>query len=321
MKHSLNIEMTDSFDVALSSGDPDGIGYDLSAMLFEEMLDIKIKIFANQKLLLEKANHLGIDILSSPNKNIQLHDISLTNNYNHQKLVIDTINQSASSCQSGECRALVTLPVNKKKLNNKDLNFIGHTEHIAKILKIKDAPIMSFTTDIKNIVVTHSTHLSLKKAIDQITTEKIIDKISYLNNCLKKQLKIKKPRILVTGLNPHAGEDGLIGNEEKLFIIPAVKKLNAMGVSIDGPVAGDSAYSPSNRQIYDCIYFMFHDQALCSFKSLFFSNGVNLTLGLPIIRTSVDHGTAENLVGHKNKISTKSMLNAINIAMKITKCN
>ena len=162
-------------------------------------------------------------------------------------------------------------------------------------------------------------HLSLKEAIRKVKKKEIIKQISILNNCLKEQLKIKHPKILITGLNPHAGENNLFGDEEMLHISPAVEELrNKYHIKINGPIPGDTAYLIDYRNNYDCIFYMYHDQALSAFKAVHFDTGVNLTLGLPIIRTSVDHGTAEDIVGLKDKISIKSFINAINLALKLS---
>jgi 4-hydroxythreonine-4-phosphate dehydrogenase len=160
--------------------------------------------------------------------------------------------------------------------------------------------------------------MSLLNAIKKVKKNHLINKLQLLHSCLKNQLKIKNPKILVTGLNPHAGENNLFGDEESKHIIPAINKLKELNIYLDGPAPADTALLKNNMKKYDCIYYMYHDQALCAFKTLFFDTGVNLTLGLPIIRTSVDHGTAEELVGKREKISIKSFLNALDIAEKFS---
>jgi 4-hydroxythreonine-4-phosphate dehydrogenase len=160
--------------------------------------------------------------------------------------------------------------------------------------------------------------MSLLDAIKKVKKNNLINKLQLLHSSLKNQLRIKNPKILVTGLNPHAGENNLFGDEESKHIIPAINKLKELDVYLDGPAPADTALLKNNMKKYDCIYYMYHDQALCAFKTLFFDAGVNLTLGLPIIRTSVDHGTAEELVGKKERISIKSFLNALDIAEKFS---
>ena len=188
----------------------------------------------------------------------------------------------------------------------------GYLGNLEQKVAAKVIPINNF------IVATHTTHMSLLKAIKKVKKNNLIKKLKLLHSALRNQLNIKNPKILVTGLNPHAGENNMFGNEEIKFIIPAINELKKLNILVDGPIPADTALLKDNMNKYDCIYYMFHDQALCAFKALFFDTGVNLTLGLPIIRTSVDHGTAEELVGKKDKISIKSFLNALNIAQKFS---
>jgi 4-hydroxythreonine-4-phosphate dehydrogenase len=301
--------------IAVSAGDPDGIGYDLCALLFEEDNDFKIKIFGNKELIYNRSKLLGLNI-NKNHPNIEIIDI---NSRTHKDLVLNSINMAVESCKNKESSALVTLPVNKNKLSTPSKKFSGHTEYLEEIFENKFPTMMTFVSSDRSIVALNSMHLSLKEAIKKVKKKEIIKKIIILNNCLKKQLKIKHPKILITGLNPHAGENSLFGNEEELHISPAVEELrNNYHIIIDGPIPGDTAYIKNNRDNYDCIYYMYHDQALSAFKAVHFDTGVNLTLGLPIIRTSVDHGTAEDIVGLKVKISTKSFLNAINLALKLS---
>ena len=299
--------------LAVSAGDPDGIGYDLCALLHKKKLACKVSIFANIKILNARARLHGIKVLE--NEKITIVDVESNNN---RDLVLKSIKNAAMACIKKDADALVTLPVNKEKLSTPKNLFTGHTEYIAKFLKVRNEPIMTFIGNKKPIVAIHSTHMSLLSAIKKVKKNSLINKLQLLHSLLKKQLKIEKPKILVTGLNPHAGENNLFGDEESKHIIPAISRLKELDIYVDGPVPADTALLKNNMNKYDCIYYMYHDQALCAFKALFFDTGVNLTLGLPIIRTSVDHGTAEELVGKKEKISTKSFLNALDIAEKFS---
>jgi len=305
--------MNNKFSIAVSAGDPDGIGYDLCAILYQKKLNYQVDIYGNKKILYSRAKLLGINELN--NKKINIFDIKRNNN---RELVLESINRAVEACMQKKANALVTLPVNKAKLSTSKKLFTGHTEYIASILKEKNDPIMTFIGKDDFLVATHTTHLSLLNAIKKVKKNNLIKKIQYLHQSLKKQLKINNPKILVTGLNPHAGENGLFGIEEKKYIIPAINRLKESNISVFGPVPADTALLKNNIKKFDCIYYMFHDQALCAFKTKYFDIGVNLTLGLPILRTSVDHGTAEELVGKKDKISTKSFLNALNIAQKFS---
>ena len=262
---------------------------------------------------MSRASLLGIKNLH--NEKITIYDVKKNKKLkNKRELVLESIKSATDSCIQKKSVAMVTLPINKEKLSTSKYLFSGHTEYIAKILKARNDPIMTFIGNENIIVATHTTHLSLLNAIKKVKKNNLVNKIQLLHSSLKKQLKIKNPKILITGLNPHAGENNLFGDEESKHIIPAINKLKELNIHLDGPAPADTALLKNNMKKYDCIYYMYHDQALCAFKTLFFDTGVNLTLGLPIIRTSVDHGTAEELVGKKEKISIKSFLNALNIA-------
>lgn len=302
--------------LAVSAGDPDGIGYDLCVLLYKKHLNYHVDIYGDKKILLSRAKLLGLKNLH--NEKITIYDVKNNKIKNKRELVLESIKCAAEACIKKKATALVTLPVNKEKLSTSKNLFTGHTEYIAEFLKARNEPIMTFIGNKKLIVATHTTHMSLLNAIKKVKKNNLINKLQLLHSCLKNQLKIKNPKILVTGLNPHAGENNLFGNEESKHIIPAINKLKELDIYIDGPAPADTALLKNNIKKYDCIYYMYHDQALCAFKTLFFDAGVNLTLGLPIIRTSVDHGTAEELVGKKEKISIKSFLNALDIAEKFS---
>lgn len=303
--------------IAVSAGDPDGIGYDLCALLNEKILNYYVDIYGDKEALLSRAKLLGIKNLH--NEKIKIYDVKNNKKIeNKRDLVLESIKSATESCIQKKSIALVTLPVNKEKLSTSKNLFTGHTEYIAELLKARNEPIMTFIGNKKLIVATNTTHMSLLNAIKKVEKNNLIKKIQLLYSCLKNQLKINYPKILVTGLNPHAGENNMFGDEESKHIIPAINKLKELNIHIDGPAPADTALLKNNMKKYDCIYYMYHDQALCAFKTLFFDTGVNLTLGLPIIRTSVDHGTAEELVGKKEKISTKSFLNALDIAEKFS---
>jgi len=304
--------------LAVSAGDPDGIGYDLCALLHEKQLKYYVDIYGDKNILQSRAKLLGIKKLN--NKKITFYDVKENAKVkNNRELTLESIKSAIQSCIQKRSVALVTLPVNKEKLSTSKNLFTGHTEYISEFLKARNEPIMTFIGNKKLIVATHTTHMSLLNAINKVKKNSLIKKLQLLHSSLKNQLKIKNPKILVTGLNPHAGENNLFGDEESKHIIPAINKLKELDIYLDGPVPADTALIKKNMNKYDCIYYMYHDQALCAFKTLFFDNGVNLTLGLPIIRTSVDHGTAEELVGKKEKISIKSFLNALDIAEKFSK--
>ena len=308
--------------IVITAGDPDGIGYDLLLKLAYKSFACKITVLACKKTVLNRAKqskkkiHIATGLVQHRGKG----SLSVIDYPRHkvQKIPIEllTIGDAILGCESSQYDALVTLPVNKEKLNNK-IRFIGHTEYLAKKLNVKN-PIMGFFED--NIITClNSTHVSLKKAIQMVRKETICKNIHSINAELKKRFGIKNPKILITGLNPHASENGQFGNEEKKEIIPAINQLIKEKINVFGPCPGDTAFIKKNRDQFDCIYFMYHDQALSAFKALYFDSGVNVTFGLPIIRTSVDHGTSEDLVGQISKINPLSFFNAIKLAIKLCK--
>ena len=218
--------------------------------------------------------------------------------------------------------AIVTNPIHKKTMYDSGFNYSGHTEFLASLSVKKKQPVMMLVGEnLKTIPLT--IHVPLKKVSKLISQELITLTINIAKEHLISYCGIAKPRIIVTGHNPHAGEDGVIGIEEKEIIIPAIKKfLDDKTFNLSGPVSADTAFSSNKREEYDVAICMYHDQALIPIKTLDFFNGVNVTLGLDFIRTSPDHGTGFDIAG-KNKANPQSLISAINLAyiMSINKEN
>ena len=218
--------------------------------------------------------------------------------------------------------AIVTNPIHKKTMYESGFNYSGHTEFLASLSVKKKQPVMMLVGEnLKTIPLT--IHVPLKKVSKLISKELIISTINIAKEYLISYFGISKPRIIVTGLNPHAGEEGDIGFEEKKIIIPAINKArNNKVFSLSGPVSADTAFSYNKRKEYDLAVCMYHDQALIPIKTLDFFNGVNVTLGLDFIRTSPDHGTGFDIAG-KNQANPQSLISAINLAylMSINKEN
>ena len=204
----------------------------------------------------------------------------------------------------------------KNIINKINKKFSGHTFYIANLLSVKK-PIMLLTSP-KISVVPITQHISLKKAIKAINKEIIISTTKIVNKYFKTYFAIKKPKIAIAGLNPHIGENGNFGNEEQKIIIPAIKKIKKQKINISGPYPADTIFNQNFSKKFNVIICMYHDQATMPLKIIDFDNGVNITLGLPIIRTSPDHGTALNISG-KNKASEKSLYSAIKLSQKIAK--
>lgn len=216
----------------------------------------------------------------------------------------------------GKLDAIVTAPINKKNIQNATFNFPGHTEYLAEKFGTADYLMFMVSETIKVGLVT--SHIPLKDVAPALTIDKIVQKIKVLNESLIKDFSVRKPRIAVLGLNPHAGDDGLIGTEEKEIIEPAIKRVQEERIFAYGPYPSDGFFGSSSLNQYDAVLAMYHDQGLIPFKTIAFENGVNFTAGLPIIRTSPDHGTAFDIAG-KNKASETSFREAIYLACNIYK--
>ena len=228
--------------------------------------------------------------------------------------VINAIQTAAEGCIRGDFDAMVTGPISKSILNKGGYKISGHTEFLAKLCKSKS--IMMLMNDRLKVTL-QTIHIPLKRIAKEVTENKIIETVCIINEDLKTKFGYTKPKILICGINPHAGEDGLLGNEENDIIIPAVKSLKKKGVAIDGPVPADTAFIKKFVSKYDVIHTMYHDQGLPVIKYDNFSRTTNVTLGLPIIRVSVDHGTATELVG-TGKVDISSFTQALKVARDIS---
>jgi len=228
---------------------------------------------------------------------------------------LEYIRRAAKSALAGDFSAVVTAPVNKEAINRAGFKFSGHTEFLAKISKVRNCAMMLIGGGWRVILVTR--HLPLKKVSRELSQEKILKTIRFADLGLKK-LGLKFPRIAVAALNPHAGEGGFLGDEEKRIITPAIKKAKKKGFSVFGPFPSDTLFLPENKKRFDAQVVMYHDQGLIPLKMSGFEDSVNVTWGLPFIRTSPGHGTAYELAG-KGQASAGSMKEAIKLAVKLSK--
>ncbi len=228
------------------------------------------------------------------------------------------LEEATQDLKDGKIQAIVTAPINKKNIQSDNFNFVGHTEYLNDKFNDdnKECLMLLVSDQLKVGVVT--SHIPIMEVRNNISQEKIVDKIQLLHQSLKKDFGVIKPKIAVLGLNPHAGEEGLIGSEEQEIIIPALEDCKKQGKLIFGPFPADGFFGKMEHQKYDAVLAMYHDQGLIPFKTLAFDEGVNYTAGLPIIRTSPDHGTAYGIAG-KNKASGESMTQAIFQAVDIIK--
>ncbi len=318
--------------ILIVSGEPGGIGLDLCIKLAYQKFSAEISILANHNAILDRAklHNKNIKILSKPflhkgKGKLHIIDVPYVKKVSPGKIEksnslsqLEAVDFAVNECMKKNYDALVTLPLNKKILSSSTKKFTGHTEYISELCGTKNKEVMLLVDNSKLRVALVTTHISLSNVARSITKRKLEQTIKTLNNDLKNNFKIKNPRITVTGLNPHAGEDGEFGNEEKQIIMPIIKKLIKEGLNLTGPIPADTAFTQKYIKNTDSFLAMYHDQGLAPFKALAFNHGVNTTLGLPIIRTSVDHGTALDLVGSK-KINESSFFESISLAIKLAK--
>ena len=217
---------------------------------------------------------------------------------------------------AGRIDALVTGPINKQNIQSKDFNFPGHTEYLAGKFESRDYLMLMVNDTMRIGVITG--HIALREVPAKITEELILQKIRIMNNSLVRDFGIRKPKIAVLGLNPHAGDKGVLGIEEETVIIPAIQKAFEMGMMAFGPYPADGFFGSSSFSQFDGVLAMYHDQGLIPFKSMAFQSGVNFTAGLPVVRTSPAHGTAYELAG-KNIASADSFREAIYLAMDVVR--
>ena len=322
--------------ILYSPGEPSGIGPDIIIQLCktEFWTDIKIPILciSDPKLLDKRAADLGkkitlqkisdIDELKTNKRNvIQVMHISDCKNTKYGKLyksnaqyVLDNLNFGIDEALKNKNLALVTGPISKENIISINNKFSGHTEFIQQKTNSKEV-LMLLASDQLKVALT-TTHIPLKNVSKKITKELIISKAITLNKGLKEKFKIKNPIIKMLGLNPHSGEGGKIGKEEVDIIIPAVKELRKKKINISYPVSADTAFTKKNLKETDAFLGMYHDQVLPVIKALSFGNAINVTLGVPITRTSVDHGVALDIAG-SGKADPSSLKEAIKAAKKI----
>jgi len=318
--------------ILIVSGEPAGIGLDLCLKLAYKKFDAEITILTNRNAIIDRARlqKKKIKFLTKPTSHKgdgQLHVIDVPYikkvspgilEKSNSLAQLNAIDFAVSECIKKRYDALVTLPLNKKILSSSRKKFTGHTEYISTLCGAKNKEVMLLVNKNKLRVALVTTHIALIDVPKSITKKKLEQTIKTLNNDLINNFKIKKPRITITGLNPHAGEDGEFGAEEKQIIAPVITKLTNEGLNLIGPIPADTAFTKKYIKNTDSFLAMYHDQGLAPFKALSFNYGVNTTLGLPIIRTSVDHGTATELVGSK-KINANSFYESIALAITLAK--
>lgn len=307
--------------ILISSGEPAGIGPDLCLQLTNT--EWPVVVLADINVLKTRALQLGLSIelihyaphlVAKKNQLVVLplacpHPVTTGKpNPNNAGYVIELLSIAIDRCLSGEFSALVTAPVHKGVINEGGIPFTGHTEFLAERCQVDGVVMMLVSPHFKVALVT--THLPLRAVPAAITPALISQVVIKLHNALWQDYGIKKPRIAVTGLNPHAGESGYLGREEIEVIIPTLQQLQQQGLMVDGPFPADTLFTEKYLKQYDVMVAMYHDQGLPVLKYSGFGHAVNVTLGLPIIRTSVDHGTAFELAG-TGRAEVGSLIEAI----------
>lgn len=321
--------------LAITSGEPAGIGPDLCLQLASRAFAADLVVLGDKNLLAERATQLGLNIALvdattaqpiaqtyPPNtlavQHIPLRAPAQTGQLNaaNGAYVLDILDQALAGCQNGEYAAMVTAPVHKGVINQAGIAFTGHTEYLAEKT---DTPlvVMMLAGDTPHgplRVALVTTHLPLREVPDAITPDLLRQVLTILHADMQQKYGIAEPRILVAGLNPHAGEGGYLGREEIDVIEPVLGELRAKGLNLIGPLPADTMFNPPSLARGDAVLAMYHDQGLAALKYATFGHGINVTLGLPVIRTSVDHGTALDLAG-TGKAEVGSLIEAIEQAI------
>ncbi|MDZ7735663.1 MAG: 4-hydroxythreonine-4-phosphate dehydrogenase PdxA [Gammaproteobacteria bacterium] len=316
--------------LALTPGEPAGIGPDLVVLLAASgRLPPDIVIIADPALLSDRAGQLGLHIQLSeyhPNKaplpgKIPVLPVTLRDKISpgapraaNAAYVLETLDAACRGCLDGSFAGMVTGPLHKGIINDAGIRFSGHTEYLADRCNVEHTVML--LTDGNLRVALMTTHLPLRDVAAAIIAQQLEITIRILHQDLQRWFDLDAPRICVLGLNPHAGEGGHLGREEIDIIMPVIDALRREGLALSGPVPADTAFTPAARERYDAVLAMYHDQGLPVLKATGFGHTVNITLGLPIIRTSVDHGTALDIAG-TGQADPGSLLCAVSTAMKM----
>jgi len=292
--------------VALTSGEPAGIGPELCVAVARKIRGARLVAIGDRSLL-RGCPHIEHVALAAPRKAGKV----VPANSRYVRPVRD---RALVGCLGGEYDAMVTAPVHKGVINDAGIPFTGHTEYLAARAGNPHVVMMLVGGGLRVALAT--THLALKDVPRAITREGLVATLWVIHRDLKKRFGIRRPRILVSGLNPHSGESGHLGSEERDVIEPAIADARKLGIAVQGPIPADTLFVPSRLKGADCALAMYHDQGLPVLKYASFGAGVNVTLGLPFVRTSVDHGTALEIAG-KGKADPGSLIEAVKLAVKL----
>jgi len=306
--------------VGITMGDPSGIGPEIIAKAMKTLAGMAEFVVIGDKWVFEK-------VTRSPSHQVTSKNFINLDNVNHKgfafgriraeygRASMEYLDKAMELLKNKQIDCLVTAPISKEAINLAGFRYSGHTEYFSRTTNTKDPVMMLLNEKLKFSLITR--HIPLKDVALNLNRNKIGRAVSLTRAALKKLFGLKNPRIVVCGLNPHGSDNGLIGNEENTVIKPAIEKLKAKFKNIHGPMGADVAIARASKKEYDCIIAMYHDQALIPLKLLGDFTGVNITLGLPFVRTSPLHGTAFDIAG-KNKACPVSLISSIKLALQCT---
>lgn len=318
--------------LAITTGEPAGIGPDITLLAAQRSWDAQLVALADSDVLAKRADELNLNVTLErfdasvaaqphrPGTLLVQHIeaaapvVAGTLDPANAPYVLTTLSTAVSGCQSGLYHAMVTAPVQKSVINDAGVAFSGHTEFLAQQTATQQVVMLLATDELRVAVAT--THLPLRDVADAISADLLRDSLRIMHTDLRDKFGIAAPCIAVLGLNPHAGEGGHLGREEIDIIIPVLEALRTQGMSLLGPLPADTAFNPETLARADAYLAMYHDQGLPVLKYAGFGGAINITLGLPIIRTSVDHGTALELAGSGNA-KPDSLFQALKIAQQL----
>ena len=321
--------------VGITQGDGNGIGYEviIKALADERMLELctpviygSSKIFGFYKKTIHNLDQIHTNVISSA-KDIRPKTVNIINCLSDNvyvepgqptpesaKCAMTALKAAVADAKAGEIDVLVTAPFNKKAMNAEGFGFTGHTEFLEESFGTKDAVMLMVSDHLKIAIATQ--HIPLRDVPGALSKDLILNKLRLMKASLEQDFGIYSPKIAVLGLNPHCGDGGLIGDEEQKIILPAVQQAQEEGIMAFGPYSPDGFFGLGNYNRFDATLAMYHDQGLSPFKALAFEFGVNYTAGLPIVRTSPDHGTAYELSG-RDEADPRSMISAIYTAIDV----
>jgi 4-hydroxythreonine-4-phosphate dehydrogenase len=291
----------------VTSGEPAGIGPELCLMLAREALPARLVAIGDRELLrgFPQVEHVPLARARVPGR------LDASNS----RYVLATLDRAIRGCLSGEYRAMVTAPVQKSVINDAGIPFTGHTEYLAERAGASHVVMMLVGGGLRVALAT--THLPLKEVPGALSRDLLVKTLRVMHQDLRARFRIREPRILVSGLNPHSGEAGHLGTEDRDIIGPAIAAAAAEGIHATGPIPADTLFVPERLQQADAVLAMYHDQGLPVLKYASFGRGVNVTLGLPFVRTSVDHGTALDLAG-SGTADPGSLIEAVKLAIELS---